>query len=108
MIKFEDNVRNIKLTFRKYLLGENNEENRKAFKELGYNDSNIKSYTTLNQTTLPSADAFPAICNIFGITLNELFGIPLDDVDNALKLYNLYSKSPNKNSIDILLKSENK
>lgn len=40
----------------------------------------IKSWCAPNSNSIPSADDLPIICEIIGISLNEIFGISEDFV----------------------------
>jgi len=92
----EDFVRHtLKTSLRKYLLGDENKENRaKLIKVLGITDSTIKSWTSYNNNGLPVSKDLPHICDALHITLNQLFGIEDEQVDKAMELYKAYLSHP--------------
>ena len=101
----EDFRTNLRLNLAKYLNGKENIEKRHlVMKELNKTDNAIKSWCAPSSTAIPSANDLPVICNILGITLNQLFGIEDSNIENALNLYNAYNSHPNEQTaVDKLL-----
>ena len=87
--------KNIKACLREHLLGKENVAKKdKIIKELNISESTIKSWTTLNDNKIPTADDLKDIANILGITLNQLYGIEDKNVIEAMKLKSAYDSHP--------------
>ncbi len=89
----------------KYLNGKENIDKRRAVMEqLNKTDNAIKSWCAPNSSAIPAANDLPVICEILGITLNQLFGIEDKRIEKALMLYNSYEEHPlEQSSVNKLL-----
>ena len=70
---------------------------------LDISDSTVKSWTSLTDSKIPVTEDLPTICNVLGITLNQLFGIEDDTVVEALLLKKAFDNSEHQGSIKSLL-----
>ena len=95
----------IKSVLRTHLLGDGGKDKRQQIiNELGISESTIKSWTTENGSGIPVTEDLPTICNILGITLNQLFGIEDSKIIHALLLEDGYNKHPEvQDAVDKLL-----
>ena len=85
----------IKSVLRTHLLGDGGKDKRQQIiTELGISESTIKSWTTENGNGIPVTEDLPTLCNILGITLNQLFGIEDSKIVHALLLEDGYNKHP--------------
>ena len=95
----------IKSVLRQHLLGDAGKYKRQQIIEkLNISESTIKSWTTENGNGIPVTEDLPTICNILGITLNQLFGIEDPKIIHALMLENGYNSHPDvQDAVDKLL-----
>ncbi len=95
----------IKNVLRNHLLGDSGKDKRlKIINKLGISESTIKSWTTENGSGIPVTEDLPTICDILGISLNQLFGIEDSKIIHALLLEDGYNKHPEvQDAIDKLL-----
>ena len=94
----------VKNCLREHLLGKNNVEKRNnLLAALNISDSTVKSWTSLTDSKIPVTEDLPTICNVLGITLNQLFGIEDDTVVEALLLKKAFDNSEHQGSIKSLL-----
>ena len=89
----------IKAVLRNHLLGDSGKDKRlQLINKLGISESTIKS------SGIPVTEDLPTICDILGITLNQLFGIEDSKIIHALLLEDGYNKHPEvQDAIDKLL-----
>ena len=101
----EDFRINLRLNLAKYLNGQDNIDKRHlVMQKLNKTDNAIKSWCAPGSTAIPSANDLPIICEVLGITLNQLFGIEDSNIENALKIYNAYNNHPAvQDAVDKLL-----
>ena len=96
---------NLRANLAKYLNGKDNLEKRHLVMErLNKTDNAIKSWCAPGSNAIPSADDLPVICEILGITLNQLFGIEDTKIIHALMLEDSYTNHPAvQDAVDKLL-----
>lgn len=95
----------LRLNLAKHLNGKENIDKRhQVMKFLNKTDNAIKSWCAPNSSAIPEASDLPVICEILGITLNQLFGIENERIEKALRLYNSYEEHPlEQSSVNKLL-----
>ena len=94
----------VKNCLREHLLGKNNVVKRNnLLAALDISDSTVKSWTSLTDSKIPVTEDLPTICNVLGITLNQLFGIEDATVVEALLLKKAFDNSEHQGSIKSLL-----
>lgn len=90
---------NVKNCLREHLLGKSNVEKRNnLLVKLNISDSTIKSWTSLTDSKIPVTEDLPTICEVLGITLNQLFGIEDNTVVEALILKKAYDTHKDQQS----------
>lgn len=98
----EDFRKTLRSNLAKHLNGKENLDKRlKVIEMLNKTDNAIKSWCAPNSNSIPSADDLPIICQIIGISLNEIFGIREDRIitPSELKYIDAIEKHPELKAI---------
>ena len=86
---------------------ENINKRHKIMEVLNKTDNAIKSWCAPGSNSIPAANEIPIICEIIGLSINQLFELEDDRLKKAYKLLNAYENhEDSQNAVKKLLDIE--
>ena len=87
----EELRKTLRLNLAKNLNGKENINKRhEVMKILNKTDNAIKSWCAPGGSSIPAANEIPIICEIIGLSIDQLFELEDDRLNKAYKLFNAY------------------